>query len=237
MLFVTACSSNSDTTEQQTSTNPVAIDSAASTKAVASNALQRDALVLLVPDGANESDWPIKVWADTATDEGYRLQIVTDSTFMAMGVNASKLVKALILPDSAHPRASDALIAAITAYVNGGGNLMLTYDAGVLTDTGFYAPGKSRFSALAGVDYAMYDTLLDQMVGLGSVVGTKDRLTTLNFPPGKCLPAHWRARRHSNRLSMRQALAPATQRSCRARAPVWPRLRATYPPPRPTREV
>ncbi len=155
------------------------------TKAVLASALQRDTLVLLVPDGADENHWSVKVWIDTAKDEGYRIQTITDSTFLAMGATAAQKTKALIMPDSAHVRASDALVAALTAYANGGGNLLLTYDAGILTDTGFYAAGKSRLSALAGIDYGLYDTLLDQMVGVGPVVGTKDRLTTFNFPPGK----------------------------------------------------
>jgi hypothetical protein len=158
---------------------------ASTPKAIAATALQRDALVLLIPDGADESHWSVRVWLDTAQDEGYRIQIITDSTFIGMGAAAAQKIKALILPDSAHIRASDPLIAALTSYANGGGNLLITYDAGVLTDSGLYAAGKSRLSALAGVNYALYDTLLDQVVGIGPVVGTKDRLTTFNFPPGK----------------------------------------------------
>ena len=166
-----ACSDSTDRQSTSATADTVLSTTAVAAKAVSSAALQRDVLVLLVPDGANESDWPVKVWVDTAADEGYRMQIITDSTFIAMGANAAKSIKALILPDSAHVRASDALITAVTSYVNTGGNLLLTYDAGVLTDTGFYAAGNPRFSALAGVNYAMYDTLLDQVVGLGAVVG------------------------------------------------------------------
>lgn len=184
---LSACGSANESTDSSAAAQAADDDasSAASVKAVSATALQRDALVLLIPDGSNESDWPIKVWTDTAKDEGYRIQTINDSTFLGMGATASQKIKALIIPDSAHERASDALITALTNYVNGGGNLMVTYDAGVLTDTGFYAQGRSRLSTLVGVDYCLYDTLLDQTIGVGPVVGTKDRLTTFNFPPGK----------------------------------------------------
>jgi len=75
----------------------------------------------------------------------------------------------------------------VTQYANLGGKLMLVYDAGALTSSGVYATGKSRFSALAGVDYTLYDTLLDRMVGFGPVVGDATTLDTLSLPPGKSM--------------------------------------------------
>jgi len=155
---------------------------------VAHAALVRDTLVLLVPDGASATSWPVQVWTDSAAEEGIRLKTMTDSQFLALGSAAASQIAGVILPDSAHINASDAVIAAVTQYANLGGKLMLVYDAGALTDTGFYSAGKSRLSALAGVDYVMYDTLLDRMVGFGPVVGTQAQMDALSLPPGKYLP-------------------------------------------------
>ncbi len=151
-------------------------------------AVARDTLVLLVPDGASATSWPVQVWTDSAAEEGIRIRTMTDSQFIALGSAAAAQIAGVILPDSAHITASDAVVAAVTQYANLGGKLMLVYDAGALTDTGFYAAGKSRFSALAGVDYVLYDTLLDRMVGFGPAVGTQAQLDALHLPPGKYVP-------------------------------------------------
>lgn len=151
------------------------------------HAAPRDTLVMLVPDNANLADWPVKVWTDSAAEEGIRLRTMTDTQFLALGTTAAAQIAGLILPDSAHQQASDAVVAAVTQYTNLGGRLMLVYDAGAITSGGFYAPGKSRFSALAGVDYTLYDTLLERMVGFGPVVSDAATLDTLRIPPGKSM--------------------------------------------------
>lgn len=148
----------------------------------------RDSLTLLVPDGADPASWQIKVWTDTAQEEGLRLQLMTDSQFLALGNAAAATIAGLVMPDSAHITASDAVVTALKQYTNLGGRLMLVYDAGALTSAGVYAPAKSRFSDLVGVDYVMYDTLRDKVVGFGPVVGTRSRLDSLLLPPGKYQP-------------------------------------------------
>ena len=148
----------------------------------------RDTLVLLIPDNASATSWPVKVWTDTAADEGLRLRTMTDSQFLALGAGAAAQIAGLIMPDSAHVRASDAVVAAVKQYANLGGRVMLVYDAGALTDTGYYAPTRSRFSDLVGVDYTLYDTLLDRTVGFGPVVGTASTLDGISLPPGKSVP-------------------------------------------------
>lgn len=148
----------------------------------------KDSLVLLVPNNPDLASWQIKVWTDTAQDLGLRMQVMTDSQFLALGTAAATTIAGLVMPDSAHVQASDAVVAAVKQYANLGGKLMLVYDAGVLTDGGYFATGKSRFSDIAGVDYAMYDTLADRMVGFGPVLGTQARLDSLQLPPGKYAP-------------------------------------------------
>jgi len=44
----------------------------------AHGAVVRDTLVMLVPDTANLADWPVKVWTDSAAEEGIRLKTMTD---------------------------------------------------------------------------------------------------------------------------------------------------------------
>ena len=156
--------------------------------ALQAQSLNRDNLVLLVPDNANPAAWEVKVWTDSAAEEGLRLQVMTDSQFLALGATAPARIAGLIMPDSAHMRASDAVIAAVKQYTNLGGRLMLVYDAGALTEGGFYAPTRSRFSDLVGVNYTLYDTLSTKFVGFGPVVGTKARLNKLSLPPGKYVP-------------------------------------------------
>ena len=148
----------------------------------------KDSLVLLVPDNADLASWQVKVWTDTAQEEGYRLQTMTDAQFLALGTTSAANIAGLVVPDSAHIQASDAVVAAVKQYANLGGKLMLVYDAGALTDSTVYAPVKSRFSDLVGVDYVMYEALRDRVVGFGPVVGTRARLDSLSLPPGKYTP-------------------------------------------------
>ena len=49
----------------------------------------RDTLVMLVPDGANVAAWPVKVWTDSAAEEGIRLKTMTDAQFLALGTTAA----------------------------------------------------------------------------------------------------------------------------------------------------
>ena len=171
----------------------------------------RDRLTLLVPDSAALSSWQVKVWTDSAADEGIQLAIITDSALLAMGTGAAAQIAGLIVPDSAHLRASDALVAAIKQYAYLGGNLMLVYDAGVLNGAGFYpTTGNSRFADMVGVDYVFWNNGLGAatLVGFGPVVGTKARLEALSIPPGKHLPY---AAPSSPSLAVSAAYVPTSQ--------------------------
>lgn len=149
----------------------------------------RDSLTLLVPDNADTATWQVKVWTDTAAEEGLQMQVMTASAFMALGASAPASISGLILPDSAHIQASDELVAAVKQFVARGGKLLLVYDAASLNAAGFYdASGRSRFSDLVGVDYVQYEALRDRVVGFGPVVGARGLLDELSLPPGKYLP-------------------------------------------------
>lgn len=145
-------------------------------------------LLLLLPDGQPLTDPRVMAWQDAASEVGVRLAPITDSAFQQLGSGASAYA-GLVLPDSLHTRASDELIAAITAYTQNGGRTLLTFDFGALLPNGFYATtGASRLSALAGVDYVMYDALRERTTGFGPVTALRSTLRALQVPPGKSLP-------------------------------------------------
>lgn len=143
-------------------------------------------LILLIPDNLTLSDPRVSAWLDAAQEEGLQITTMTDSQFMAAGATLSQY-RGLILPDQVHVNADDTLVTAIQSYVLNGGKAMLVYDFGALTSGGFYPVPKSRFSALAGVDYVLYDQLRDGTIGLGPVTGMGSTLRTLQVPPGKSM--------------------------------------------------
>lgn len=138
-------------------------------------------LILLLPDSQNLTDTRVTVWLDAIQEEGFLARVMHDKDFIK-AVAKGTIASGVILPDQVHPRASDALITAITNYVASGGNIMLTYDFGVHTDKGF-STTKSRLSGLAGIDYAMdYPKTV-----FGPIVGMADTMRDLQVPPGKTM--------------------------------------------------
>ncbi len=140
---------------------------------------------LLLPDGFSLPDPRVSAWLDAAQEEGLKITIINDTQFQ-QGITTAQF-SGVILPDQVHVNASDTLIAALETYANQGGNLMLVYDFGALTTTGFYASPRSRLSNLAGVDYVLYDQLLGNMIGLGPIIGLSSTLRTIQVPPGKSM--------------------------------------------------
>lgn len=144
-------------------------------------------LILLLPDATVVSDPRVAAWLDAAQEGGFKLQLMYDSEFLQLGTSVTNY-RGVILPDQMHQTANDSLVSALQNYVATGGQLMLVYDAGTLTSGGFYAPIKSRFSTLAGIDYVLYDELGDFTVGLGPVAGMESKMWQLQVPPGKSMP-------------------------------------------------
>lgn len=154
---------------------------------LSARAADSDTLMLLLPDGTPITDQRVAAWMDTAREEGVRINVIYDAQFLGLGAAALKY-RGLILPDQIHINAPDTLIAALNSYVVAGGNIMLVYDFGALTDAGFYATPKSRLSSLAGVDYVLYEELREKTVGLGHITGMESSLWKLGVPPGKSMP-------------------------------------------------
>jgi hypothetical protein len=146
-----------------------------------------DRLLLLVPDGTNLSDSSVALWVDAAKEEGLHLQPAHDSDFLRPVFGISQYA-GVIFPDSLHKRASDLFASALRTFVAAGGKLMLVYDAGTLSANGAYAADKSRFSDLAGVDYALYDSLRGNSIRWSEVQTTESAAWDLGIPPGKYYP-------------------------------------------------
>jgi len=146
-----------------------------------------DRLLLLVPDGTSYSDPKVTVWTDAGSEEGLHVVPVPDSEFLRP-VMGELQCAGVILPDSIHQKASDLFIASLRRFVAEGGKLMLVYDAGTLSLNGSYATKRSRLSDLAGVDYALYDTLGDKTTQWSSIKGTSAVVSQMEIPPGKYYP-------------------------------------------------
>lgn len=147
-------------------------------------------LLLLVTDGERLNNPQLTAWVDAASEEGVRLQPVTDQQFRALGARALTY-GGLILPDQLHPIASDALLQAVRDYTSAGGNTLLVYDFGNFALDGNQKPTypipKSRLSDLAGVDYALYDMLREKTTAVGPVTAMRSTLRHLEVPPGKSI--------------------------------------------------
>jgi len=144
-------------------------------------------LLLLLPDSADTESPKVQVWLDAIEEEGFLVSVMRDSEFLRPWTNRA-LFAGVILPDQVHKEASDSLISTLGNYVENGGKLMLVYDAGIWSLKGRYSSDRSRFSALAGVNYAQYNTLQEKTTSWQPVLASAQTLTALRFPPGKFHP-------------------------------------------------
>ncbi|MDP2819448.1 MAG: hypothetical protein Q8O29_14515 [Polaromonas sp.] len=147
-------------------------------------------LMLLVPDGQQLVSPEVTAWIDAASEDGLRLQPVTDSEFMALGPAALKY-GGLVLPDVLHPIATEALLKAVRDYTSAGGNTLLVHDFGIFALDGnqkpTYAIPSARLSDLAGVDYGLYHALREQSTAIGPVTAMRSTMRALQVPPGKSI--------------------------------------------------
>ena len=141
-------------------------------------------LVLLLPDSADTESPKIQVWLDAIEEEGFLVTVMHDSEFLRPGTNKS-LFSGIILPDQVHKKASDSLVSTVANYVENGGKLMLVYDAGIWSLEGRYTSNSSRFSDLAGVNYAHYNKLREKTVTWQPILASAETFSALRIPPGK----------------------------------------------------
>lgn len=144
-------------------------------------------LVLLLPDNADAQSPKVQVWLDAIEEEGFLVTVMHDSAFLHPWTNRSKF-SGVILPDQVHKVASDSLITTLDDYVTKGGKLMLVYDAGIWSLESRYTSNFSRFSHLAGVNYAHYNKLQKETISWQPVLASEKTFSTLRIPPGKYHP-------------------------------------------------
>jgi len=146
-------------------------------------------IALLVPDDAAAGDPLISIWMDAAREEGIRMETVSVSTFLRPSLAwAAHDYAGIVMPDTVHKSANSVLLLRLEDHVRAGGHLMLVYDAATKTPAGVYYPQHAPLSKLLGVEYALYDTLLDQTTELGPVWAGHATIHELGIPPGKTLP-------------------------------------------------
>ncbi len=146
-----------------------------------------DAVLLLVPDEVDAGNMMVHEWLDAAQEEGVRLAVMHDSEFL--NPLRTRRPRGLIVPDLIHRSGNGALVGALHDYANGGGDLMLVYDACTLDLDQHFTKVESRLSDLAGISYALYDSYHERVVRWTRVWGTSDAMSQLEVPPGKYLPA------------------------------------------------
>jgi hypothetical protein len=183
---------DSGETAAATPVSKVAVSALAAPVAFNGGVADPGLLLLLVPDNQPLADDRVTSWTDAASEVGTRMALITDAQFLAMGATGALRYAGLVLPDQLHTVATDTLVAAVRDYTTQGGRTFLTFDFGALTLNAsgqpVYPIPRSRMSDLAGVDYVMYDALLDRTVGLGPVTAMRSTMRELLVPPGKSMP-------------------------------------------------
>ena len=185
LVGISACTESSD------SRNPPFNSRQASTSSDFASPPDPGLLLLLVPHGQILTDPLVTAWLDAASEIGVRIQPITDRQFKNLGTAALNYA-GLILPDHLYVVADDAVLKSIRDYTQSGGNTLLVFDFGTLTlDTNrkpIYPIPKSRLSDLAGVGYALYDSLREKSTAVGTIAAKRSTLRELQVPPGKSSP-------------------------------------------------
>lgn len=142
-------------------------------------------LVLLLPDAADRQHAITQAWLEAAHEEGLPIRTLTDDEFIRQHASGQPIA-GVILPDTVHPNASDLLVNTLYQYVEGGGQLMVNFDAALFQlHHMHYAAEESRLSALVGVRYALYSDLQDDTLHNGPVFVSREGERHLRIQPGK----------------------------------------------------
>ncbi|HUN94437.1 MAG TPA: polysaccharide deacetylase family protein [Burkholderiaceae bacterium] len=131
----------------------------------------------------------LDAWTRAAAEQGLPAAVVTDTAIEDDWFHGRSRFRALVLPDGLLRFAGPAFISGLYAFVERGGSVLVVFDAASLGSDGFYAPVRSRLSALVGIDYALYDSLRSETFRLGPVFASERSVILLGIPPGKAVPA------------------------------------------------
>jgi hypothetical protein len=142
-------------------------------------------VALLVPDDVSLDGHYTRMWLDAAREDGVKLQAVHSSKWVQSVTRHENTWEGAILPDTFHRRIMPGLLIALEQFVQKGGKLMVAYDAGTVDEHGLYPLGAAPLAKLVGFDYAMYNTLRDQMSQQGTIVGGGQFFEEIGLPPGR----------------------------------------------------
>jgi Polysaccharide deacetylase len=141
-------------------------------------------VVLLISDKQKLDEPLLQVWLDAAQEEGYQLSVITASEFVKRRLDSDLPVRGIIWPDSIHTDAGFPLVNEVRRAVQEGAQLMLVYDAGISSTSGTIVR-PNRMRDLAGVDYALYDTLREHIAMNGRILLRREESELLGFTPGR----------------------------------------------------
>jgi hypothetical protein len=128
----------------------------------------------------------IGAWRDALAEEGFQA-LPMDAESLGRD-RLSGRPRAMLLPDTALVALSDSAVVAVTNYVRDGGLLLLCFDAGTRrTEDGAYSSLRSRFSQLAGIDYALYSQRGEAMFERDTLVLAGAGAQALGIQPGKAV--------------------------------------------------
>ena len=90
-------------------------------------------IALLLPDDLPSNSHFVRLWQDSAQEEGVLLEPVKVSDWLTAITLGRASWEGVIVPDTFHRRMDDSVAALLHTYVASGGRLMLVYDGGLLT--------------------------------------------------------------------------------------------------------
>jgi hypothetical protein len=143
----------------------------------------------IVVDDRIGRDLLLDAWRQGAREQGIPLTVVTDRAIQEEWFRGRRRFAALVLPDGLLRFATPSFVAGLVSFVEHGGSLLVVFDAASRGADGFYPPSRSRLSTLVGIDYVLYDTLLEGTFRTGPVFASEASAVTLGIPPGKAVPS------------------------------------------------
>jgi peptidoglycan/xylan/chitin deacetylase (PgdA/CDA1 family) len=147
-------------------------------------------LGIVAPDGMTASDPGLAVWLDAAREQGIQAETVHLSALLGASIWADKVgaYRALVLPDQLLRQSDRKLARVLQKFAEQGGQLLICYDALSRAAGGDRIEGRAQLSEMAGIDYALFDTLGTGAIIHGPVLGTEESMAQLQIPPGKPVP-------------------------------------------------
>ena len=114
--------------------------------------------------------------------------------------DAAKVVMTLVLAEEATMEIPRTVLSWVSEFARAGGNVLVVFNSGSHSEHGSYHP-KALWSAIAGVDYFLYEELREKTAVLGHLRFPNDEaVDTLQWPRGKLDDENYVVGYHYGRL-------------------------------------